>query len=251
MAAVALLAGAVAVSATVFGVGFARQGHDHEGEEAAQPAHMEEGHTEAATTGAGGGEIASAVLISLAAGALIPLTLLAVRRRERAVPEPELGIAEPVATAGIAQILVALLSVGAAVIHFAVIAQHFDEWWLPGMFFVGSAVFQLVWASLVLVRPTIPVYAVGALVNAAIVVTWIMSRTTGVPFGPEAGEPEAVGLPDTVATGFEIALVVLVVPLMTACAIALPQRPLARLAGTWASAAVVLSLTALALAILA
>jgi hypothetical protein len=242
---VVLLAGTVAVSATVFGLGFAPRGHNHE----AGTGQIEDGHAEEAT-GAGGGEIASAVFISLAAGALIPLTLLAVRRREPDVVRAELDVDEPVPQAGAAQISVALLSLGAAVVHFAVIAQHFDEWWLTGTFFVATAVFQLGWAFFVLVRPSTLVYVAGALVNALIVITWIVSRTTGVPVGPNAGEAESVGLPDTVATGFEVALVLLLLPLLAARTTARPLSQVRRV-GSWAAGAVVVSLTALALATLA
>jgi hypothetical protein len=48
---------------------------------------------------------------------------------------------------------------------------------------------------------------VGALGNALIAVTWVISRTTGLPFGPGAGEPEPVGIADVVSTAFELALV--------------------------------------------
>jgi hypothetical protein len=265
LAAVALLAAAVSVSATVFGIGFAPEaGHGHAAEEAAPAgdheaeeagggqaegrAMGEEEHAEE-EEGAGAGAITSSILISLAAGALVPLAFVARGR------EPETAVAdaaEPPYTAHRATLrAVALLSVGAAVIHFAVIAQHFEEWWLTGLFFVAIAVFQIAWALLVLVRPSSPVYLAGALVNAAIVVTWIVSRTTGVPVGPEAGEPEAVGFPDTLATAFEVVLVVALAALLSTHAVWHSLRPLMRAAGGLVSGIVVVALTAAALAILA
>lgn len=149
--------------------------------------------------------------------------------------------------------VVALLSIGAAVIYFAVIAQHFDEWWLTGLFFLSIASFQLAWGVLVLIRPSALVYLVGALANALIVVTWIVSRTSGVPIGPEAGQAEAVGFPDALATAFEIALVAVLAALVVGRGPARERthRQFARAAAGWGTAATVGSLAALALAFLA
>jgi hypothetical protein len=141
-----------------------------------------------------------------------------------------------------------MLSTGAAVIHFAVIAQHLDEWWLTGVFFIAVAVFQLVWALLVVLRPSVLVYLAGAIVNTLVVVTWIVSRTTGVPVGPEAGEAEPVGFPDVLATAFEVLLVVLALVLISQPRDRLRvQRPVVG----WPLGVTAAALTALALAILA
>jgi hypothetical protein len=102
---------------------------------------------------------------------------------------------------------VAVASAGAATIHFAVIDQHFAEYWLFGVFFVAVALAQLGWVVAVASNPTRTVYLVGALGNALIAVTWVISRTTGLPFGRGAGEPEPVGMADVVSTAFELAVV--------------------------------------------
>jgi hypothetical protein len=102
---------------------------------------------------------------------------------------------------------VAVASAGAATIHFAVIDQHFAEYWLFGVFFVAVALAQLGWVVAVASNPARTVYLVGALGNALIAVTWVISRTTGLPFGPGAGEPEPVGIADVVSTAFELAVV--------------------------------------------
>ena len=62
-----------------------------------------------------------------------------------------------------------------------------------------------------------------------------MSRTTGLPIGPDAGEAEAVGLADVVSTIYELAAVAVAVPL----AARLVRVEVARLrvsakASTWA-----------------
>ncbi len=88
--------------------------------------------------------------------------------------------------------LAAFASLGAAVIHFAVVPAHWQEWPVSGLFFGMVAVFQLVWAAAVLARPTTSKLAVGIVANIGVVALWAMSRTAGVPFGPHAGEPEMV-----------------------------------------------------------
>jgi hypothetical protein len=247
-AAVFVLAVLVAGSATAFGFQFAREphGHDEEAEmehaEGEEESHStEEGHEPAEENGAA--VVASAIVIGLAGGALSPLAGLAARRREGEAPaNPAPGLGSTLS------LQLAMLSIGAAVIHFAVIGQHLDEWWLAAIFFFAVALFQLVWAMLVLVRPSMLAYLSGAVVNALVVVTWVVSRTSGVPVGPEAGEREPVGFPDALATAYELLLVVLVVVLVS--------RPPGHLPGwragaSWLPGMIGVALTALALAVLA
>lgn len=257
---VVLWGAALALSASLFGLGYAREAHGHaEGKAGhADPAHEEGEGTEAEgaqmeehaeEVGAGSGAVAASILIALGGGALVPITLLVGRRRER-LEAPRAATAGPPQGRAL-RISLALLSTGAAVVHFAVIPQHMDEWWLTGMFFVVVALFQLGWALLVLLSPSRLLCAVGLLVNALVVVTWIVSRTTGVPVGPEAGEPEAVGFPDTLSTAYEVVFVLIVVPLLSARVARRPLRPLAATGGSWFSGLVVVVLTALALVVLA
>jgi hypothetical protein len=53
-----------------------------------------------------------------------------------------------------------------------------------GLFFVSIALFQLVWARLVLARTTVPALAAGILLNVGAVALWVLSRTSGTPFAP-------------------------------------------------------------------
>jgi hypothetical protein len=102
---------------------------------------------------------------------------------------------------------VASAAAGAAAIHYAVVAEHFEEWWGFALFFVGSAVAQLAWAvAIVASRSRLLIWA-GVVGNAAIVVLWIVTRTVGTLVGPEP-MPEPIGLADSVATAFEVAIVV-------------------------------------------
>lgn len=100
------------------------------------------------------------------------------------------------------------LSIAASMIHASVIVPHFREYWLFGLFFVVSAIFQLVWGLVIWNRrEDRRLLAWGAAVNLAIVVLWIATRTVGLPIGPEPGEVEAAGLHDLLATADELAIV--------------------------------------------
>ncbi len=136
----------------------------------------------------------------------------------------------------------ALLSVGAAVIHFAVLGEHWQEWWGYGLFFSISAWLQLAWAGAVALRPSRPVLLAGAAGNLATAVLWLITRTAGIPFGPASGETEGVAFIDTLASGFELAIA------LGASAIALSH--LERLTLRPALAAVVLGLCAAGVVVL-
>jgi hypothetical protein len=223
-----VLASLVAVLAFLFGNEYVSHGH------AAEEAHAEEGaaveeehaeeegeHAEEEEAGSQTQKVGGAILISAAGAGLVPLGLLLVRRRpreeEELSPTDELGrraMAAPPPAAGrndlegLLRPTVALLSAGAAVIHFAVIPGHWDEYWGQGLFFVVAAVAQLLWALWIIVAPSRLIYLAGAAGNAAIVVMWIVTRTAGIPAGPGAGEAEAVEFADTLSTVFEVIIVV-------------------------------------------
>ena len=88
--------------------------------------------------------------------------------------------------------LAAIASLGAAIIHFAVAPTHWREWLPSGLFFVSIALFQVLWARIVLARPTATVLLAGILGNVGSAALWALSRTAGAPFGPRAGEAELV-----------------------------------------------------------
>jgi hypothetical protein len=254
-----IVAAAVAVAAILFGNAYVS--HAEEGEHAeAEGEHAEEEGEHAEEEGEAGGsrsaKIAGSILISTAGAGLVPLALLLMRRRPR--DDEELrpvhnletsAAAPPDATAAndlepILRPALALLSAGAAVIHFVVIPGHWDEYWGQGLFFLVAAVAQLVWALWILVAPSRLVYLAGAAGNAAIVVMWIITRTAGVPAGPGAGEQEAVEFADTLATVFEIGLVIGALVLARRVA---PRRSAGALPATVLGAIVVAALTAASL----
>jgi hypothetical protein len=101
---------------------------------------------------------------------------------------------------------------GAAVIHAAVIPEHFEEWVAAGWFFVLLTVAELAVAALLVARSRArtTVLAAGA-VSIVPLVVWLWSRNLGLPFGPEAGVVEAAGVPDVLACALEVGALLLVV----------------------------------------
>lgn len=99
------------------------------------------------------------------------------------------------------------LSLGSAAIHFAVIESHFTEFAPYGYAFIGLAWFQAIWAQVYLLRPGRRTALAGALVNLGVVAAWLVSRTVGLPFGPEAGVSQPIGFSDLLATAFEVLLI--------------------------------------------
>ena len=102
----------------------------------------------------------------------------------------------------------AFLSVAAATLHFAVIEQHFAEYWLYGAFFIAVGLFELVWALLAVSAPSRPLYWASAVINILTIVAYVITRTVGLLVGPAAHETEMIGFGDLAATTFEAMLVV-------------------------------------------
>ncbi len=105
--------------------------------------------------------------------------------------------------------VLAALSLGAALIHAAVAAQHDG---LLGRLFVATALVQGAWALVVVVRPRTGVLVIGLLVNLAALLAYVASRTVGLG-SLEAVEP--FGTPDVVCAVLEAAIVVSVAYLLS------------------------------------
>jgi hypothetical protein len=104
---------------------------------------------------------------------------------------------------------VALAWISAAT-HAAATVEHVSEYVPFAIAFAVLTVLQVAWGAWALTRPTVGLLLAGAAGSLAVCAVWALSRTTGLPIGPEAGEPEAIGALDLVATGTEIALVAVV-----------------------------------------
>jgi hypothetical protein len=106
----------------------------------------------------------------------------------------------------------AALSFAAALIHASVMAAHFREYWLFGLFFAIVTPLQVLWAGMTVRRPDDRrLLLAGAAGSFAIAAVWVVSRMVGLPFGPDAFEPEAIGAKDVLASYAEFAIVLLAV----------------------------------------
>ena len=133
----------------------------------------------------------------------------------------------------------AALSAGAAAIHFAVMFEHFSEYYLYGVFFLVLAWAQLVWPVVLISLPSLtwapaaarparfpagwsrsglaPLAArrlaawlwLGIAGNAGVLVIYFSSRSIGLPFGPDTKTAEGWGGLDLVCAIEEILLVVI------------------------------------------
>ena len=145
----------------------------------------------------------------------------------------------------------AVLSLAAAGIHFAAMGEHFQEYVVFGMFFSLVAWFQALWALGVVVAPTRWTLAVGLVANAAIACLWLVSRTAGVPIGPEPGIAEPAGLLDVLSTVLELLIVVVCAALLFRGQYSLPsggKRSRALFVGALALGLIVLSTIGIAAA---
>jgi 4-amino-4-deoxy-L-arabinose transferase-like glycosyltransferase len=102
----------------------------------------------------------------------------------------------------------AIVSVVTAVIHFAVAGEHFQEYWVFGVFMLAVAVLQGLWAIAVINRPGRALLAGGAVLNAAVVGVYILTRTVGDMIGPTPHEVEPFGFGDGLCTVLEAVIVV-------------------------------------------
>jgi hypothetical protein len=99
--------------------------------------------------------------------------------------------------------------VGSAAIHAAVVPEHLAEWSAAGLFFMVLTMWELAVAGMLLARLEERTMLLAAvLVSVLPLALWLVSRTVGLPFGPEPGEVEAIGLADCMACLLEIASLV-------------------------------------------
>ena len=146
-------------------------------------------------------------LLIVAGGAVGVFLVIKAKEHWDRNPRPRLTAAAPV-------LALALLSLASGAIHASVSAEHFEEAFVFGLFFLLASTVQAGWAVLVVFRPSRALLVAGAVGNAAVIMLWTLTRTVGLPFGPEPWQPEAVGARDVISTLLEVALVLGVATLL-------------------------------------
>src|SRR6266511_3300231 len=96
----------------------------------------------------------------------------------------------PATTANVA---LAVTSLAAAGIHFAVMGDHFAEWFLAGLFFSVAAWLQALWAVGVVVPPDRRRRMPGLVGKLAAALICSIPRTRVLQIGPEPRTAEALG----------------------------------------------------------
>ena len=105
--------------------------------------------------------------------------------------------------------------IASAHIHAAVIPEHLSEWPAAGGFFALLTIAEIaVAAALLAAQPRRLAVIAAVVVSAGPLLVWLYSRTLGLPFGPDAGIPEAVGIPDVVCCALEIGTLIAAVMLL-------------------------------------
>jgi hypothetical protein len=131
-----------------------------------------------------------------------------------------------------AELLIACgLSWSAGLIHVKAGIDHLHEHVLVSAAFGLLAAAQLVWGIALYRRPTRGLLAAGAALSLVVVALWGMSRSAGLPLGPDRWSPEPVGALDSVASADEVVLALLAFLHLRAGPAARGVAPLAAAAG--------------------
>ena len=110
-----------------------------------------------------------------------------------------------------ARVLLAVLSAGAGVLHIAAVSTHLEHHWTMGALFAITGWAQLIWAALLILRPTRRIVIGGAVAQAAVFTGYVIVHLVGWPLGANAGQPEPHGAMGLLACALELAVVIGVV----------------------------------------
>jgi hypothetical protein len=86
----------------------------------------------------------------------------------------------------------AIISIAAAVIHFAIAAENFAGYWLFSLAILAASWLQLSWAIVAIIRPSRRLLHGGVLLNSVVLAGYIITRATGDAIGTA---PHGGGLP--------------------------------------------------------
>jgi hypothetical protein len=95
-------------------------------------------------------------------------------------------------------------AIGAGVIHLSVAPDHLAEYRPLGIGFLVAGLLQMGWGAAIAARDSRRLLVAGAAGSLLLVGAYVMSRTVGLPLGPEAFEPEAFGAADLLCCALEV-----------------------------------------------
>jgi hypothetical protein len=110
---------------------------------------------------------------------------------------------------GTALVLAGALAVIAAGVHMLVTPEHLAAWWGYGAFFIVITNVEIAIVGLLVIKPSTWAIQVAIWTTLATLLMYLVSRTAGIPLGPDAGMVEAVDALGVVATVAEAGLLVL------------------------------------------
>ena len=102
----------------------------------------------------------------------------------------------------------ALASIGAGAIHATAAGAHSEHRAAVVVAFALTAVFQIGWGALVLVRPSRAVALLGVAGNAAAVGGWVLAKTSGIGFVTGLDVREDPQFADTLAAALAVVAVI-------------------------------------------
>lgn len=105
--------------------------------------------------------------------------------------------------------MAAVLTIAAGAIHLAQVGSHFAEAWTFGLFFLVVAGIQVLGGALLFARRPVLWFWLGIAGSAVVIALWVVSRSVGLPFGPEPGHTEELGSADAAASLIEALTIVL------------------------------------------
>ncbi|NCY16454.1 MAG: hypothetical protein EBX39_06740 [Actinobacteria bacterium] len=104
---------------------------------------------------------------------------------------------------------IAACAVGAAAIHLAMVPAHMSEWAAEGVAFVLTGWLQLAIAALVMLRTRRWVLVASVISSAVFILAYLVTRTVGAPFGPQAGVREPAAFVDIACVVLEALMLLL------------------------------------------
>jgi hypothetical protein len=102
------------------------------------------------------------------------------------------------------RLVLALASAGAGAIHVLLGPEHLTQWAPLGTGFYVSGALQVLWALWLVRRESRGALALGALGSLLFIGVWLVSRTTGLPVGPEAWQAERIARADVLCVALEV-----------------------------------------------